>query len=86
MMKSALSIIDLTMGSTYGDMQLYEQGKRFIRSAIAIAEKINTLQYLAPCYSAYGYILLQQGNFDSALYYFRKNYAIATQDRRSGKL
>ncbi len=75
-----LSIIDLTMGSTYGDMQLYEKGKPFIRSAIAIAEKINTLEYLVPCYSAYGYILMQQGIYDSALYYFHKNYTIATRE------
>ncbi|MEP6684339.1 MAG: ATP-binding protein [Parafilimonas sp.] len=78
--ESGLSLIDLTIGSTYGDMQLYEKGKKFILSSIAIAKKLDTLQYLVPSYSAYGYLLMQQKIYDSALYYFHINYAIGTED------
>ena len=75
----ALSTIDLTMGSTYGDMQMYEQGKRYIYSAIVEAKKLNRKDMLTGCYSAYGYIFVQEGNFDSALYYYRLNYALTTE-------
>jgi two-component system sensor histidine kinase UhpB len=76
-----LSLIDLTIGSTYGDMHLYEEGKRFILSSIAVAKNLDSLQYLVPCYSAYGYLLMQQKIYDSALYYFHINYVIGTQDK-----
>ena len=70
-----LANIDLTMGSTYGDMGLYTQGKQYIISAIAATKLLNRTDYLTTCYSAYGYLFTEQGDYDSALYY----YHIATQ-------
>ncbi len=74
-----LSTIDLTMGSTYGDMQMYEEGKRCIFSAIAVTKKLNRKDMLPSCYSACGYIFMQEGNFDSALYYYHLNYMISAE-------
>ncbi|HYJ64101.1 MAG TPA: hypothetical protein VEV62_10190, partial [Parafilimonas sp.] len=72
-----LANIDLTMGSTYGDMQLFEQGKQYIRSAINTVKRLNRTDFLTSCYSAYGYIFMQENNFDSALYYYHVNYAVS---------
>lgn len=72
-----VSAIDLTMGSTYGDMQLYEQGKKYIFSSLAITKKLNRTDLLSSCYSALGYLLLQEKNYDSALYYYRIGYAVS---------
>ncbi len=75
-----LSMIDLMMGSTYGDMQMYDKGKQFILSAIATNKKFDSANgNLSSCYSAYGYLLMQQKNYDSALYYFHLNYAAGKQ-------
>lgn len=74
-----LSAIDLTMGSTYGDMQLYEQGKKYIFSSLAITKKLNRTDLLSSCYSALGYLLLQENNYDSALYYYRIGYAVSIE-------
>jgi len=73
-----LANIDLTMGSTYGDMQQYEKGKYYIFSAIAITKQQNRNDMLTGCYSACGYIYMEEGKFDSALYYYRLNYALST--------
>jgi two-component system sensor histidine kinase UhpB len=77
--ETILAGLDLTMGSTYGDMQLYEQGKIYIYSAIAVYRKLNQTSLLSSGYSALGYLLIQQGDFDSALYYYREGYAISVQ-------
>lgn len=77
--ETILAGLDLVMGSTYGDMQLYEQGKKYIFSAIAINKKFNQAEYLSSCYSALGYLLMQQENFDSALYYYHLGYAFSIQ-------
>lgn len=74
-----LSVLDLTMGSTYGDMQQYEQGKKYIFSALATTQKLGKTDHLSSCYSAIGYLLMQQGDFDSSLYYYRKGYKISVQ-------
>jgi len=74
-----LANIDLTMGSTYGDMGLYMQGKQYIISAIAVTKRLNRTDYLTTCYSAYGYLFTEQENYDSALYYYRIGYAVAKQ-------
>lgn len=74
-----LSAVDLTMGSTYGDMQMYEQGKQYIFSAIATIKKLDKTEQLGSCYSALGYLLMQQTNFDSALYYYRIGFAVSSQ-------
>jgi signal transduction histidine kinase len=74
-----LANIDLTMGSTYGDMGLYTQGKQYIVSAIAAIRRLNRTDYLTTCYSAYGYLFSEQGNYDSALYYYHTGYAAAKQ-------
>ncbi|HEX5150946.1 MAG TPA: ATP-binding protein [Parafilimonas sp.] len=77
--ETILAGLDLTMGSTYGDMQLYEQGKKYIFSAIATYKKLNKTEFLSSGYSALGYLLLQQGDFDSALYYYHEGYAVSVQ-------
>jgi two-component system, NarL family, sensor histidine kinase UhpB len=74
-----LPLLDLTMGSTYGDMQQYEKGKQYIFSALAITKKLNRTDHLSSCYSGLGYLLMQQGNLDSALYYYRISYAVSVQ-------
>jgi signal transduction histidine kinase len=71
--------VDLIMGSTYGDMQLYEQGKQYIRSAIAAILRNRKKDFLTSCYSGYGYLFMQQNNLDSALYYYRLEYAWGKQ-------
>jgi two-component system sensor histidine kinase UhpB len=73
--EAGLASVDLTIGSTYGDMQLYEQGKQYIRTAIATILRIKKTDFLTSCYSGYGYLFMQQNNFDSALYYYRLEYA-----------
>lgn len=74
-----LANIDLTMGSTYGDMGLYTQGKQYIISAIASIKRLNRTDYLTTCYSAYGYLFTEQGDYDSALYYYHIGYTVAKQ-------
>lgn len=76
-----LSMIDLMMGSTYGDMQMYDKGKQFILSAIATTKKFDSSINLTSCYAAYGYLLMQEKSYDSSLYYFRTNYTIGTNTK-----
>jgi hypothetical protein len=77
--ESVVCALDLTMGSTYGDMQMYDEGKRYIFSAIATTKKLGQTDFLSSCFSAMGYLFMQQENFDSALYYYRNSYAVSIQ-------
>jgi signal transduction histidine kinase len=72
-----LAQIDLTMGSTYGDMNLYEQGKQYIRLATSTVKRLNKVGFLSSCYSAYGYLLMQEKDYDSALIYYHMEYAVS---------
>jgi len=75
--EKSLANIDLLMGRAYGKMGLYAEGKKYLRQGINTIKKINQTNYLPAAYLTYGYLLMQENNYDSTLYYYRLCYTIS---------
>lgn len=69
--------IDKEIGGIYRQKKLLPLAKQYLSSAIATFEKIHDSAYLSDAMSAYGSVFWAEKKYDSALYFYRKEYKIS---------
>ncbi len=68
--------VDKQIGGIYRLQGVLGLAKQYLSSAIATFERLHENGYLGDAFSAYGSVFWAEKNYDSALYFYRKEYQI----------